>query len=236
MVLIPAGETNNGKEMPAFLMDKTPVTVAEFERFVRATKYKTEAEKFGDAGVFDIKTGDWSLIKGATFHHPFGPNQPKAEANYPVTQVSWNDAIAYCQWAKKRLPTREEWEYAAHNADKNYTKTYPWGDYALEKGKYKANFWQGSFPQHNTIADGFLYTCPVGYFGETPLGLSDLGGNVWQWTQDWDTKKPEEKLQCGGSYLCDPNVCHGFQIGKTSSSSPETSLCHVGFRGVRDIK
>ncbi len=235
MVLIPAGEQTDGTAMPAFLMDKSPVTVAEFERFVKATKYKTEAEKFGDAGVFDVKTGTWSLVKGATFQYPFGPNQPKAAPNHPVTQVSWYDAVAYCNWAKKRLPTRAEWEYVAHNANKNYQKNYPWGDNAIENGHYKANFWQGNFPEYSQVEDGFQYTSPVGYFGETLLGLTDVGGNVWQWVEEWSTDKPTEKLQCSGSYLCDPKVCHGFQIGKTASSTPETSLCHVGFRGVKAL-
>ena len=235
MVLVPVGEQADGTPMSAFLMDKSPVTVAEFEVFIKATKYLTEAEKFGDAGVFDVKTGTWSLVKGATFRYPLGPDQPKAEPNHPVTQVSWNDAVAYCNWAKKRLPTRAEWEYAAHNADKNYPKTYPWGDNAIENGHYKANFWQGNFPEYSQVEDGFQYASPVGYFGETPLGLTDIGGNVWHWVEEWSTEKPPEKLQCGGSYLCDPKVCHGFQIGKTASSTPETSLCHVGFRGVRDL-
>lgn len=230
MVLVPASEGHD-----AFLMDQSPVTVAEFERFVKATGYQTEAEKFGDAGVFDIKTGTWSLVKGATFRYPLGPKQAKAEGNHPVTQVSWNDATAYCQWAKKRLPSREEWEYAAKNADPSYRSTYPWGDQQIEKGHYKANFWQGSFPYVSQVEDGFQYTSPVGYFGKTPLGLTDMGGNVWQWTSDWSTEKPEEKLECGGSFLCDPAVCHGFQIGRTASSTPETSLCHLGFRCVKDL-
>lgn len=230
MVLIPANKNHS-----AFLMDESPVTVAEFEYFVQTTGYQTEAEKFGDAGVFDVKTGTWSLVKGATFRYPLGPNLPKAEANHPVTQVSWNDAMAYCQWAKKRLPTLAEWKYAAKNANENYADTYPWGDHKIEKGHYKANFWQGSFPLVSQVEDGFQYTSPVGYFGKTPLGLTDMGGNVWQWISDWSTEKNQEKLECGGSFLCDPAVCHGFQIGRTASSTPETSLCHVGFRCVKDL-
>lgn len=234
MVSVPAGNTPDGRAVASFWMDQSPVTVAEFERFVKATKYQTEAEKFGDGGVFEVQTGTWTLVKGANFRYPFGPTMPRSAANHPVTQVSWNDAVAYCQWAKKRLPTRTEWEHAARNADAAYALNYPWGDYALQKGSYKANFWQGSFPQHNTVADGFLYTSPVGHFGATPLGLTDLGGNVWQWVQEWHPDKPTERTQCGGSYLCDPAVCHGFQISRTASSTPETSLCHVGFRCVKD--
>ncbi len=134
-----------------------------------------------------------------------------------------------------------EWVYAAMNADKNYNKKYPWGDSLVENGHYKANVWQGNFPAFNTVADGFAFASPVGVFGKSPLGLSDMGGNVWEWIQDWqdpsDTASPtSEKLQMSGSYLCDYKVCHGYKIGGTSHSTPETSLCHVGFRCVKDCE
>jgi formylglycine-generating enzyme len=219
-------------KIKSYFIDKTPVTVDQFRKFVEATHYKTESEKFGDSGVFDFKTGEWSLVKGANWQYPEAKG--KALDNHPVTQVSWNDAVAYCQWAKKRLPTKIEYDFAANNAEDEF-KTYAWGENAIENGKYKANFWQGSFPQYNSNEDGFLTTSPVGFFGENKLGLSDIGGNVWQWVQDNDPEKPSEKLQCGGSYLCDPSVCHGFKIGNTSTTSPETGLMHVGFRCVRDI-
>lgn len=222
----------NEKIKPYFI-DKTPVTVAQFRKFIEATQYKTESEKFGDSGVFDFKTGDWSLIKGANWQFPEA--KAKAPDNHPVTQVSWNDAVAYCLWANKRLPTKTEYDFAANNAEDEF-KTYAWGENAIENGKYKANFWQGSFPQYNSNEDGFLTTSPVGYFGENKLGLADMGGNVWEWLEEFNPKKPTEKLQAGGSYLCDPSVCHGFKIGNISSTSPETGLMHVGFRCVKDAK
>ncbi|MEY4541296.1 MAG: hypothetical protein RLZZ306_3053 [Bacteroidota bacterium] len=216
-----------------YFIDKTLVTVAQFRKFIEATHYKTESEKFGDSGVFDFKTGEWNLVKGANWQYPEA--KAKAPDNHPVTQVSWNDAVAYCKWAKKRLPTKIEYDFAANNAEEEF-KTYAWGENAIENGKYKANFWQGSFPQYNSNEDGFQTTSPVGFFGVNKLGLADMGGNVWEWTQDWDTEKPTEKVQSGGSFLCDPNVCHGFKIGNTSSTSPETGLMHLGFRCVRDAK
>jgi formylglycine-generating enzyme len=234
-ITIPEGMVyvQGSKNSKPYFMDKTPVTVAQFREFVKATNYKTESEKFGDSGVFDFKTGEWNLVKGANWQYPEAKR--KALDNHPVTQVSWNDAVAYCQWTKKRLPTKIEYDFAANNAEAAL-KTYAWGEKAIENGKYKANFWQGSFPKYNSNEDGFLTTSPVGFFGENKLGLSDMGGNVWQWVQDWDFEKPTEKLQCGGSYLCDPSVCHGFKIGNTSTTSPETGLMHVGFRCVRDAK
>lgn len=216
-----------------FQMDISPVTVAEWRAFVLATSYVSEAEKFGDGGVFIFSTGEWGLVKGAYWEYPFGPEGEKAKDDHPVTQVSWNDAQAYCQWAGKRLPTSEEFLLAEKNGRKEYHDTYTWGEDFQENGVYKANFWQGTFPVNNTGDDGFMATSPVGYFGKNALGLTDMGGNVWQWCSDDSQGRPGEKNQRGGSFLCDPKVCHGFKIGGIASSSPETSLVHVGFRGVK---
>lgn len=217
-----------------FQMDISPVTVAAFREFVQVTAYVTEAERFGDGGVFDFTTGGWHLVKGAYWEYPAGPDGEKAADDHPVTQVSWNDAQAYCKWAGKRLPSSEEFLLAEKNGREKYNNTYTWGDDFLENGIYKANFWQGTFPAHNTQEDGFLTTSPVGYFGKNALGLTDMGGNVWQWCSDDSRTRPGEKNQRGGSFLCDPSVCHGFKVGGIASSSPETSLVHVGFRCVKD--
>ncbi|MCU0449020.1 MAG: formylglycine-generating enzyme family protein [Bernardetiaceae bacterium] len=235
MVTVPGGPDAHGREVAPFFMDKSPVTVAEFGQFVAATGYRTQAEAFGDAGVLDYRTGQWTLVKGANYRQPRGADQPAAPPDHPVTQVSWNDAQAYCRWANKRLPTRQEWEHASRNAQADYAKTYPWGDQLVQNGRYLANTWQGTFPALNTGADGFLYTSPVGHFGATPLGLTDLGGNVWQWCADWWDEPATERLQMGGSFLCDPGVCHGFKVAGQAHATPETSLMHVGFRCVKDV-
>ena len=218
-----------------FWMDKYPVTVAQFAEFVKATNFKTQAEEFGDAGFFDFKTGYWGLKKGADWQFPLGKDTVSAPLDHPVTQVSWNDAVAYCKWANKRLPNSQEFLLVEKNGKPDYDKMYTWGDDFFEKGKFKANFWQGMFPYENTVEDGFLTTSPVGHFGLNKLGLGDIGGNVWQWCSDENPEKPGEWYQRGGSYLCDPKVCHGFKVGGISSSTQETSLQHVGFRCVRDI-
>jgi formylglycine-generating enzyme len=230
-------------ELQDFYMDVSPVTVAEFDKFIKSTNYQTEADRFGNAGVFNIDSGNWEMVDGANYWYPLGKNKPKAEADHPVTQVSWNDAVAFAKWAKKRLPTYKEWKWAAQNADANWDKLYAWGDNLIENAHYKANVWQGSFPNYSKVEDGFQYTSPVGFYGKTPLGLTDVGGNVWQWCSNWDisittdtTAKEAEKMQYGGSFLCDKSVCHGYKIGNTSHSTPETSLCHVGFRCVKDIQ
>jgi formylglycine-generating enzyme len=229
-------------QIKRFLLDKHLVTVAQFEAFVKATHYITEAEKFGNAAVFDPVTQGWDLVDGADFHFPSGPGKRKAELNHPVTQVSWNDAQAYARWKGKRLPTQWEWEHAAKNGEP-VSKQYSWGDDLVIAGKYKANTWQGSFPYHNTREDGYEYTSPVGAFGPNKIGLTDMGGNVWQWTQDniEPTGRDKEldpamrKVMRGGSFLCDPLVCHGFKVDGRSSSTPESSLMHTGFRCAKDL-
>ena len=230
-------------KLNTFLMDKNLVTVSDFETFVKATNYVTEAESFGNAGVFSEETHQWDLVDGANFRYPFGKNKPKAEGNHPVTQVSWNDAMAYARWKGKRLPTQWEWEHAAKNAS-DTKQQYTWGDDLVVGGKYKGNTWQGSFPSYNSKEDGYAYTSPVGVFGKNKLGLTDMGGNVWQWCQDSIEPTAREaefdpgtrRVTRGGSFLCDPMVCHGFQITGRSSSTPESSMVHIGFRCAKDVK
>jgi formylglycine-generating enzyme len=238
----PISKKNIEVEIKAFLLDKNLVTVADFEEFVKATHYVTEAEKFGNAGVFEDKTHEWILLDGADFRYPFGKDKPKAEGNHPVTQVSWNDAHAYAKWKGKRLPTQWEWEHAAKNGE-NTNQQYTWGESLVVAGKYKANTWQGSFPYTNTKEDGYAYTSPVGVFGKNNLGLSDMGGNVWQWCEDSIEPMGRDKeidpairrVTRGGSFLCDPMVCHGFQVTGRSSSTPESSMVHIGFRCAKNI-
>lgn len=260
MVYIQAGTTQIGstytfeqetpvshKRIEAFYMDKHPVTVAQFKTFIKVTGYITDAERFGNAGVLDYKTGQWSLKPGANWLFPQGQDMPKAKENHPVTQVSWNDANAYCKWSGKRLPTEFEWEHAARNAGQLTDAMYPWGTNVFkEEGKYKGNIWQGPFPLYNNGADGYLYTSPVGAFGESPIGLQDMSGNVWEWCSSWKIpydnypnsfipSPNSEKVQRGGSYLCDKSVCHGYRVSGRSGSTINTSLMHVGFRCVKDI-
>ena len=256
MVFIPGGNSTIGAEdgMPherpvfrarvaPFFLDVHPVTVAQFRAFVEASGFVTQAEQFGDAAVFDGTTQRWDLRPGASWAYPQGPDQLPAPDDHPVTQVSWNDAVAYAEWAGKRLPTEVEWEHAARSATEGQ---YAWGDSLVENGRYRANVWNGRFPAFNTTADGYETTSPVGAFGTTPLGLMDMGGNVWEWTQDWyrsyaDRKEEyvphaqSEKAQRGGSFLCEPGWCHGYRVSGRAHSTPESSLFHVGFRCAMDV-
>lgn len=259
MIFVPGGESVFGNysgftgEQPefnmqvnSFYLDAHEITVAQFRKFIDATGYVTEAERFGDAGVFDLEKKTWYLQKGATWHHPLGPDKEAASDTHPVTQVSWNDAVAYCNWAGKRLPTEFEFEYAARKSSLQHT-TYNWGNALVQDDRYMANTWQGHFPDVNLVKDGYLYTSPVGAFGKNDLGFVDLGGNVWEWTNSW--YQPYENIITGitdssanlrtirgGSFMCDTTYCSGYRITARNGTSPETSLYHVGFRCAADIK
>ena len=222
-----------------FYLDISPVTVGEFRKFIQETQYITNADSFGDAGVYNFKLMDWELIKGANWEYPQGQSDPKASDDHPVTQVSWNDACKYCEWKGKRLPTEVEWEFAAKGG-KDEQKKYSWGSDLKEGSKFKANVWQGRFPEYNAVSDSFRLTSPVGYYGKTSSGLTDMGGNVWQWcadiyklypgSADKIAINPDDKVIRGGSFMCDSNVCHGYRTTARNFCSRETSLMHVGFR------
>ena len=259
MRLLPGGEFLMGadKEMPneapvhtvkikPFWIDKTEVTVGDFEKFIKATNYKTEAEKFGWSGVFKVEESGWVKADGANWRNPFG-DKTKPNPNEPVSQVSWTDANEYAKWAGKRLPTEAEWEYAARGG--LVQKRYVWGDELRPNGKPVANWWQGDFPEENTFEDGFLKLAPIGSFAPNGYGLFDMTGNVWEWTADWydenyyqnsPTENPtgptigREKVIRGGSWLCSEVYCSNYRTSARSHTPPDSGLNNTGFRCVRD--
>ena len=191
-----------------FWMDRTPVTNAQFERFVAATKYVTVAERPLDPRQFPGVPRDklvpgsavfrptetpvaldnplqwWRYTPGANWRQPEGPGSDvKKRADHPVVHVAYEDVVAYATWADKRLPTEAEFEFAARGGLDRHK--FPWGNELTPGGKPVANTWQGRFPAKDQGEDGYLGTSPVTAFPPNGFGLLDMGGNVWQWCADW---------------------------------------------------
>jgi formylglycine-generating enzyme required for sulfatase activity len=185
--------------LSAFDVDTTSVTVADFARFVDATGYRTEAERFGFSAVFHLvvaaddadllgrprTTPWWVGVRGADWRHPDGRrSDTDGREDHPVVHVSWNDAQAYCAWAGRRLPTEAEWERASRGGIEG--ARYPWGDELTgPDGSWRCNIWQGRFPAVNTAEDGWVTTAPVRSFAPNAFGLWQTVGNVWEWCADY---------------------------------------------------
>jgi formylglycine-generating enzyme len=278
MVLLQAGEFLMGSADPdgfpadgegpvravslsPFWIDTVAVTTARFAEFADATGHVTDAERGGWSFVFGGLLPDdfpdtrgvaqapwWRQVFGADWRHPEGPQSSIDERlDHPVVHVSWRDAQAYSQWAGLRLPSEAEWEYAARGGLDQMP--LPWGDELEPGGAHRMNVWQGTFPSHNTLADGYLGTCPVDAFLPNGHGLHNVSGNVWEWCRDWfhttdhregsraDPTGPaggEAKVIRGGSYLCHRSYCNRYRVGARASNTPVSTTGNMGFRCARD--
>ena len=195
-------------EVEGFWIDRHPVTVAQFGRFVGETGYVTVAERpldpadYPEADPADLVPGSlvfrktrgpvdlgdvrswWRYVPGAFWRQPEGPESTAAgRQRHPVTHVAYEDAAAYAAWAGKELPTESEWERAARGGLEG--AIFAWGDEIAPGGRLMANTWQGEFPWQNLRADGYEGTSPVGTFPPNGYGLYDMTGNVWEWTADY---------------------------------------------------
>lgn len=263
----------------SFWMDATEVTVSQFRDFVEDTGYVTVAEQALDpadypsidlaanpelADLFEpggavfrpdgasVKRGLswWSYVPGASWRYPQGPDKPAASGGEPVTQIAFDDAVAYADWKGGRLPTEAEWEYAALGGKAQ-------GAFESAGQPDNANTWQGIFPVANTADDGFEGIAPVGCFHPNGNGLYDMLGNVWEWTADWyapvhDTGTDDPKgiprgrsfdpanpgvpsrVLKGGSFLCADNYCRRYRPAARHPQETGLGTNHIGFRLVYD--
>ncbi|MHA7271767.1 formylglycine-generating enzyme family protein [Arthrobacter sp. HLT1-20] len=256
-------------QVSAFSIDTTAVSNAAFAAFVDATGYRTESEQYGTSAVFHLAvqaqqadilgpaagTPWWMSVRGADWAHPAGPLSSWQDIpNHPVTQVSHADALAYCAWVGRALPTEAQWEYAARGGLEQ--ARYPWGNElhgtAPDGGTvHHCNIWQGTFPTENTCDDGFLTTAPVDSFEPNGYGLFQTSGNVWEWCADWFLPKYYKsclangtvadpagptigrgRVMRGGSYLCHDSYCNRYRLAARSSNTPDSASGNLGFRTV----
>jgi sulfatase modifying factor 1 len=246
MVEVPGGRFRMGSDrfypeeapvrevsVDGFWIDRHPVTVAEFRRFVKTTGHVTSAEYAPDPADYPdadpellvpgslvfrkspgpVDLGDygnwWTWVPGADWRHPEGPGSTVGgRERHPITHVTHADATAYAEWAGKSLPTEEEWEYAARGGLDG--AIFTWGDDPAPKGRMMANTWQGEFPWQNLLLDRYEGTSPVETFPPNGYGLYDMAGNVWEWTDDYFTVP----IGKSGPSCCAPHNPH-------TSASPD---------------
>ena len=271
-------------EMSSFWMDETPVTNREFSEFVKATGYRTIAERdlnpkdYPTVPQDQLRPGSavfkpqdvslinpyawWRFTDGASWRRTDGPKSARSEVarpNDPVVHVTYEDALTYCRWAEKDLPTEAQFEYAARGGLTG--KKYAWGDELKPGGKWVANIWQGKFPKKDSGEDGYHGLSPVRAFPPNGYGLYDVAGNVWQWCKDWyrtDTyaeqvktgkpiRDPEgpfssadpsepgtaKRVQRGGSFLCSDQYCVRYLVGSRGRGAPDSSSSNLGFRCIK---
>ena len=203
----------------------------------------------------------WRWTNGANWKQPEGKGSSiDGKDNHPVVHVSYEDAMAYCHWAGRRLPTEAEWEFAARGGKRD--KIYFWGDLTDKLSSY-VNSWEGEFPVDNTQADGFEKSAPIKTYPPNGYGLYEISGNVWEWTSDWyssqyyqyckensitnNPKGPneafnpnnpyiDERIIRGGSFLCNASYCASYRVSSRMATDPNTALEHLGFRTVMDLK
>jgi formylglycine-generating enzyme required for sulfatase activity len=202
----------------------------------------------------------WKWQIGANWRTPKGPGSSiENKENFPVVHIAYEDALAYCQWANRRLPTEAEWESAAQGNFKN--AIYTWGD-NVDLLDSNANTWQGNFPVVNEGSDGFKMIAPVKSYPANSIGVYDMIGNVWEITDDLfninyyreldsstELNNPKGASSCynpsnpfetqhvmkGGSFLCHDSYCASYRISARMGVSIDSGSDHTGFRTIATV-
>ena len=203
----------------------------------------------------------WTWKIGANWKHPEGPGSSlEGKSNHPVVHIAYEDALAYCKWSNRRLPTEAEWESAAQGNNKS--TIYTWGNNP-EVLNANANTWQGIFPTKNKSKDGFELISPVKSYPPNSIGLHDMLGNVWEMTSDlfhvnyykeldssielinptgaktsYSPSNPyqAERVTKGGSFLCHASYCASFRISAKMGVGMDSGSDHTGFRTVATLE
>jgi sulfatase modifying factor 1 len=194
----------------------------------------------------------WRWVPGADWRHPEGPGSSiEGRENHPVVHVAWDDAVAYAEWAGRRLPTEAEWEFAARGGLEG--AEHAWGDTPGDSAHSRAHIYEGTFPTRTATA------AKVGSYPPNGYGLYDMSGNVWQWTSDWyspDTYRADRdrgvvrnptgpatpvdrqdmKAIRGGSYLCSDTYCRGYRVSARSPNARDSGASHLGFRTAMTVE
>ncbi len=228
-----------------FWIDRHEVTNAEFAAFVKATGYKTMAERKPPylpgapaemqqpgSAVFTVPSDEnpnwWRWAMGAQWRKPSGGQSSIAGRDRePVVQIAYDDALAYAKWKGKALPSEAQWEFAARGGKASLPEPVD------GEGKPQANYYQGAFPARDLGTDGYTGRAPVGCFAPNAYGLVDMIGNVWEWTTDTGSRadaSEEVHVIKGGSYLCASNYCARYRPAARQFQERGLGTDHIGFR------
>lgn len=274
-VMIPGGRSHVGRDRPQipqdgegprrsvrlrpFRIETVPVTNARYAAFVAETGYLTLAERLGWGPVFRPLLADppppsatstpwWAGCAGAAWFQPEGPGSDLSDrADHPAVHLAWEDARAFATWAGGRLPSEAEWERAARGTLDD--PIFVWGDTPPDPEAPPCNIFIGRFPYGST-RKGRQSTTPVGSYAANGLGLHDMAGNVWEWTEDSfrirslsraakalnaQAQAEDQKVMKGGSFLCHDSYCDRYRIAARSGVAADSGASNTGFRLVYDV-
>lgn len=227
----PEGEANEApKEVSVapFQLMRHEVTNSQWRAFVNASNHSSDPERKSWGWAW---TGRWQRVTGADWRRPQGPqSKAEAKADHPVVQISARDAADFCAFYGLRLPSEEEWEFAARGTD---GRRFPWGNEPPRQGATA----QANFGTIDCCAadpsDGYRTTAPVGSFpaGRSPFGLEDMAGNVWEWTASPFPGRPDQVALRGGGWGNNP---YCLRAAYRHNNPPDIGLDMVGFRCAAD--